>query len=535
MTQVDSYPRRRDLRDGAAQLPGPRDTDERHALVDAPQVPSAGRHASGRGDGFGRTVGLTALGALVPGSVLVMSGRRRLGWSLLGLLALGLLGAGVLVLSGRAVPLGMAVATSPTSLLVAAGAAVLGGSVWATAVVLGHRAVRAPRPTRSQSVLATTLVVCLVALVALPTAKAAQYALAQRSLLLSVFGGDGDRSGLANPDLAAADPWATTPRVNVLLVGSDAGRGRTGVRPDTLMVASIDTATGDSVLLTLPRNLVGAPFAPGSEGAAQYPNGFTCPSESGNACLLNAVWQWGAQHPDAYPGSAEPGLAATREVVGQTLGLTIDYHLTVNLQGFVEVVDAMGGLTMDVGRDIPIGGGTDQATGEKNPITGYIRAGQGQRLDGFQSLWFARSREGSDDYDRMLRQRCTVSAAVQQFDVISLAQRFPALAASAERNISSDVPTEQLPAFLALGQRVKGGELRSVAFTDKVIKTGHPDFAKIRSVVEKAIAPPAAPKPKPKPEPSASPSTSAPAPSASPTPAPAEHAPDEAASADEVC
>ena len=55
---------------------------------------------------------------------------------------------------------------------------------------------------------------------------------------------------------------------------------------------------------------------------------------------------------------------------------------------------------------IPIGG-------IGSPVTGYIKPGK-RKLSGFETLWFARSREGADDYSRMARQKCVMNAMLQQ-------------------------------------------------------------------------------------------------------------------------
>lgn len=554
------YPRRRDLRPGdvathdrraprqrsgrevrspvpldqasladVVQDPGPQGPEREQR----PQREAGGRHANGVGDGYPRLMALTVVGAALPGAGLVLAGRRKLGWALITLIVLAVAGAAALVVTDRALPLALRVGTDPRVLLGAAIGIVVLALAWCAVIVGSHLALRRGELTAGQRVLAVVLVTALMGIVSLPAATATRYVVAQRSLLAEVFGDDGaDRSGLADPDVAAADPWATTPRVNVLLLGSDAGADRTGIRPDTIFVASIDTQTGETVLFNLPRNLRFAPFAPGSDGAREYPDGFTCNDDADeDECILNAVWQWGEQHPEAYPSSSEPGLAATREVVGQVLGLVVDYDVVLNLRGFEEVVDAMGGLRMDVERDIPIGGGKS-LSGRDNPITGYVEQGDDQLLTGYEALWYARSRTGSDDYDRMRRQRCTVGAAVEQFDVPALAAAFPALAASAERNVETDIPAKQLPAFAELGLRVQGAPLRSLAFTNDVIDTADPDYVEIRALVQQALLPP-----EPAPVPSAPPSdgaTPAPAPSASATPPPAP-APGEAVDTADAC
>lgn len=466
-----------------------------------------GRHASPLGDGFGRLVALTALGAAVPGTSLVAGGARRTGWLLVTAFAAGLAGLVTLVVTGNITDVGLAVATRPDALLAVAVGVSAVALVWCAAILVGHLLLRHGRLSPGQRVLSGALVAALIALVALPSATAARYAVAQRSLVLTVFDEPEEErdEGLAAPDVEAEDPWADTPRINVLLLGSDAGENRTGTRPDTVIVASIDTASGDTVLFSLPRNLERVPFPEGTPAAREFPDGFWCP---GHECLLNGIWSWAEANPEAFPDAEQPGLEATRQAVGEALGLQIDYYGQVNLQGFEDLVDAIGGLRIDVERRIPIGGGTNQLTGRKNPVTGYIEAGT-QLLDGRDALWYARSREGSDDYDRMRRQRCVIAAVADQAEPARLARAFPQLAASAERNIQTDIRQSELSAFVELGRRVQSGSIRSLTFTRDVIVPENPDFDRIRGLVQDAVAPP-------EPEPT----TGSTAPSGDPSPQP---------------
>ena len=99
-------------------------------------------------------------------------------------------------------------------------------------------------------------------------------------------------------------------------------------------------------------------------------------------------------------------------------GLKINYWAMVNLQGFRDLVDAVGGVTLNVRQPIPVGGlGSD--------VTGYIEPGK-RKLDGFETLWFARARDGSDDYSRMARQKCVMNAMLapdQPADVLYATSR----------------------------------------------------------------------------------------------------------------
>ena len=110
-----------------------------------------------------------------------------------------------------------------------------------------------------------------------------------------------------------------------------------------------------------------------------------------------------------------------KQAVAGTLGVPVDYYVLVNLEGFKEIVDAMGGVTVNVNEPIAIDGDTDAGI----PPVDYLEPGPDQRLDGFQALWFARGRWGSDDYQRMLRQRCMVDAIIAEANPLNLLAATP--------------------------------------------------------------------------------------------------------------
>jgi len=447
-----------------------------------------------------RALGLTALSAAVPGAGLVAAGRRR-GWIALAPALLAAVVASTLVRSSwardAALDAARAGAFDPTVMLaVAVGAAAL-ALAWSAVVVATAVAARPRRATRAQRALGVLATAALVAAVSVPLGTASAYAQSNRSLLLGVFGEDAPapaadhrEPGAARP---AAAPWAGEPRLNVLLVGADTGADRTGTRPDTLVVASADTRTGDTVLISVPRQLSDIPFPAGSPAAAAWPA--ACAANGAGGCMLNATYLFGTQHPELFPGEADPGIAATRAAVSSVVGLDVHRYVSVDLQGFQDLVDAMGGLTLDVPRDIPIGGGTNLATGGKYPITDWIRAGAGQHLDGYRTLWFARSREGSDNNERMHRQQCVLEAAVDQYAASDLARAFPRLAATAERSIQTDITASELDALVDLGLLVEGAPLRSLSLTIDKIDTAHPDYAAVHALVQQVLVPPPPPAP----------------------------------------
>ena len=274
---------------------------------------------------------------------------------------------------------------------------------------------------------------------------------------------------------SGASSAATAGRYNVLLLGGDSGADRWGLRPDSISVASIDAETGKAVLFGLPRNMLNFPFAKGSIMAQQYPSGYNC----GSACELNSLATWAADHKPLFKGVANPGVEATKEAVEGITGLKINYYAMVNLQGFQELVDAVGGVTLHVRDTIPIGG-------IGHSITGYIKPGT-RKLNGYQTLWFARSRVWADDYSRMARQKCVMNAMLHQLSPQTVVMNFEKIAKASEALITTDIPQSDVDTFMQLALKARSAPVRTVSFVPPMISTSHPDIAKIQAAVKSAV------------------------------------------------
>jgi LCP family protein required for cell wall assembly len=263
-------------------------------------------------------------------------------------------------------------------------------------------------------------------------------------------------------------------RYNVLLLGGDSGADRWGLRPDSLTVASIDADTGKAILFGLPRNMTNFPFAKGSIMEEQFPDGYDCPT-----CELNSLSTWAQDNSALFKGYANPGVEATVEGVEGITGLSINYYAMVNLQGFRSMVQAVGGLKLNVRDRIPIGG-------VGGPVTGYIEPGV-QRLNGYETLWFARSRESADDYSRMARQKCVMNAMLQQLSPKTVMTNFEKIAKASEQLITTDLPASELGTFAELAMKARSQPVATVSFVPPTINTGRPDIAKIHAMVKAAV------------------------------------------------
>ena len=430
-----------------------------------------------------------ALATVLPGAGLLRTRWKVLGWILL-VTALSLGGYVVWrAWQDGLVRTALNAAVQPAVLRAAAVGVMVGAVLWVGSIVLTAEQ-NWPRVRRGWAArVAAAVVACT--LVAVPAALAVRYLEVQSSVIDEVFmapaADDGDT---ALADVDAPDPWAAVPRVNTLLIGSDAGRDRWGTRTDSLMVVSTDTRTGDTLLIGIPRNLERVPFPEDNPLHALYPNGYDC----GDECLMNGIWTLAEGRPDLFPGVESPGRQATVDVVGEVTGLDIDHSVVVNLRGFRGLVDAMGGVDVNVQERVCVechltSGGAIEFTGDREE---WIEPGL-QHLDGRLALWYARSRAGSDDFSRMRRQRCVAGALMEQSDPAGLLARYPQLAEVVKDNVSIDIPPAELPAWVDLALRIQdGGSIRSLPLTSRVITPGNPDFDEIRTLVSKALKPPTA-------------------------------------------
>jgi LCP family protein required for cell wall assembly len=283
----------------------------------------------------------------------------------------------------------------------------------------------------------------------------------QRQFMITMFG-EGEVVG------------AHEGRFNVLLLGGDAGAGRWGLRPDSLTVASIDARTGKTVLIGLPRNMANFPFAEGSVMAKEFPRGFNC-----DECYLNGVSTWAGDNAELFKGSKTPGVDATVMAVEGITGLEINYWSMVNLAGFRSLVDAVGGVTLTVRDRIPVGLPSDD-------FYRFIEPGT-RKLDGMDTLWFARARDGSDDYSRMARQKCVMNAMLQQISPQDALKNFSKIAAASSEMISTNVPQSEVDRFLDLAIKAKSQKIGTVSLVPPKVVTADPDIDLVHAMVAEAI------------------------------------------------
>ena len=417
---------------------------------------------------FKRAVTLVLMTLVLPGSAQIVAGSKRAGryaWrTVAGLLAL-LLALVVLGLVWRARTLN--VLAQPRTLLVIQILLIVLAIGWATLFVDAYRLAQ-PLTLDRRHRLATSALDCVLVLTVVGALLWGSFIVsAQRDFVSSVFG---------NSTKSKADKG----RFNVLLMGGDSGKGRVGVRPDSMTLASIDADTGRTVLIGLPRNMAYVPFPEGSVMHTKFPRGFHWEGCEAN-CFLNGLYTYASGHKELFPGVKDPGAMVTRQAVEQITGLKVNYHVMIDIAGFMHLIDAVGGITLDVGKKVPIGG-------IGGPIKGYIQPGKHQHLDGYHATWFARSRAGSTDYERMLRQKCVMTAMLGQLEPRKVLTKFQGIASASKQVVNTDIPAGDLGTFVDLALKSKKLKVSSFSPIPPLINTGNPDFPLIRQKVAETIA-----------------------------------------------
>lgn len=315
--------------------------------------------------------------------------------------------------------------------------------------------------------LPTTLATVIVVVLSLPVLWVAVQANEARGVFSSVFGGGGppiySPTGTADPDLT-----------NVLLLGGDAGPGRWGLRTDTIILVSVHEPSGRTALVSIPRNLTRLQFPPGTPMASEFPNGFTD--------LANAVFPYVSTREHLMEHYSRDGLqgeaVALAEGIGYSLDVEIDDYALVNMQGFADIIDAVGGVTIEVGSSIPL---PPTLPGER-PLPPTIGPGQVD-MDGALAIAYVRSRAADSDYARMARQRQLLAALGSQVSPTDAIRGFTSVSGVLDDSLRTSLSAGEFSNLLdRLGNNSAIGE--SIGLAPPLIQPGSPDYDQIRGIMD---------------------------------------------------
>jgi LCP family protein required for cell wall assembly len=209
-------------------------------------------------------------------------------------------------------------------------------------------------------------------------------------------------------------------RVTVLVMGVDNRPGQTVARTDSIMLLTVDPKTGSSGMLSFPRDmLVPVPAL-------------------NDTVKINTIHVFGEIR--NYPGG---GPTMLKDTISDLIGYPIDYYVRVNFDGFRQIVDLIGGIDIQVAREIRDDKYPDENYGY-DPL--YIPAGL-QHMDGALALKYARVRHIDTDYQRADRQQQVILAVkdkiTQPGQLATLLPRLPGLALAMANSVQTDMPVEK--------------------------------------------------------------------------------------------
>jgi len=445
---------------------------------------------------------LLALNFLLPGSAQTLAGNRRLGR--VGLAATLLMWVLVILTAIAALiwPASLfAIGTNGFALLVIQILLLVYAVLWIVLTIDTLRLIRLVNVRSGARPLVAILGILGLVIGSGGAVYAAQQLLAPaREAIASIFTNDA-------PPVPPSNGY-----YNFLLLGADSGLGRDSMRFDSISVVSVNAETGAVHITGIPRDLAYAPFADGPMHD-RYPNGFeghpseTCGWGPGINQLMNAVEicqpEDGKEiYPDAEANSSTPAVEATKDAAEGILGIQIPYYVFVDMKGFADIVDALGGVDITVQERLPEGGGPSyEGEPAEDWAIGWIEAGP-QHMDGDTAQWYARSRYTTSDWDRMRRQRELQQAILAQANPANVLSRFQAVAAAGSDLVKTDIPDSMLGFLVELGMKAKQQPVQTLELTPEGagIDTDEPtadEYAHVRDLIQQALYPPS---PSPTPE-----------------------------------
>ncbi|WP_144782382.1 LCP family protein [Microbacterium sp. BH-3-3-3] len=442
---------------------------------------------------------LVALNFLLPGSAQVLAGNRRLGrfglgatlamWTILVLAGLGalLMPSGLFALAtGSFIPDFLSW-FRPLPLTLVQIALIAYAVLWIVLTIDTLRLVRLVKVGPLSRVAIAVVSVALLVVSGSGAAWAAQAAGTTRDTFSELF-------AQSAPVVPPSDGY-----YNILLLGADSGEGRDSMRFDSISVVSINADTGATTITGIPRDMPHFPFAPGPM-QDKYPDGHTG--------YANATCGWGSGinqlrtevevcqdgnklYPDAVSRGSEPGIEATKDAAEGIMGIQIPYYVLIDMKGFADLVDALGGVDIDVKERLPKGGPAYDGQPVDDWAFGWIEPGQ-QHMNGDTAQWYARSRYTTSDFDRMRRQRELQEAILAQTTPQNVLAHFQDVATAGTNIVETDLPQGLIaPTLVNLALEAKGQPVGTLELTPAGgVDEFDPDFAQVQQMVHDKLHPP---------------------------------------------
>lgn len=298
--------------------------------------------------------------------------------------------------------------------------------------------------------------------------------------LNQVFGGirpdtvpvPGSSDAPGGPDTSSGG-WDGREPINVLLLGTDAAPGREAVLTDVIMVISVDPVAQTAVMISVPRDTGFVPLA----DTSVYPDGLF--PEKVNELLSRATMDPATWCPDFTDEPAACGIRTIERSVGLYLGLELDHYALVDMAGFAQMIDALGGLELCLPGRL-VDPQFDGSLGNEESGGGLVLPAGCNHYNGLDALAYARSRKGwiempdgtrepQTDFSRSDRQQRVLLALRDELAEADTILELPSVLAAIGRTVSTDFPREQAGDLASLLPLITGPEI------DRIV-LGHPEF-----------------------------------------------------------
>jgi LCP family protein required for cell wall assembly len=239
------------------------------------------------------------------------------------------------------------------------------------------------------------------------------------------------------PGVDAKGESGSQERINILVIGLDRRpqEGDAPTRTDTIFVVTVDPKTHSAGIIGIPRDLiVEIPFAEGTGTREDR---------------VNTVYVEGelAEHEGG-------GIGLMKRVLGaEPFNIPIHKHVIVDFEGFEEIIDALGGIDVDVPEPLsdPYYSETE-LPGDYDPQ--YFEEGR-QHMDGATALAYSRIRFDSDDFDRIQRQQRVIFATIEKANSLNVLKDADSLWNEYKDAIETDISDLQIPGYALLANQVK--------------------------------------------------------------------------------
>lgn len=260
---------------------------------------------------------------------------------------------------------------------------------------------------------------------------------------------------------ASLPTYSDPNRLTILLLGIDQRQDQAAQhvpsRSDTMIVLTVDPRQKKAALVSIPRDLV-------------------VPIPGHGDQKINTAHFWGEVD---HPGGG-PSLAV--DTVERNFGIHVDYYARVDFLAFQRLIDAVGGIVVDVHRPIL---DDEYPTPDYGTIRLYIPTGP-QWMDGARALEYARSRHSENDFARQARQREVILAAERKALQPGMLVKLPEFVAILHESVGTDIPLTKIPSLVSLARSIPAENVVDVGITsDMVVDVNHdgtvllPDRARI--------------------------------------------------------